>query len=245
MLDVSDFDMKQELWLGDCLELMKNIPDKSIDMILCDLPYNVTACSWDIIIPFDKLWEQYNRITKNNSPILFTATQPFSSMVVMSNIKKFKYEWIWRKNQGTNPMLAKKQPLRNHESILVFYDKSPVYNPQMWQSTPYKGFKTKNDKTIGEVYSKAKSEHRDNPDGTRYPLTVQEFKMDKGLHPTQKPITLCEYLIKTYTNYGGIVLDPTMGSGTTCLAAKNLNRQFIGIEKEEKYYNIAKERLGL
>lgn len=181
---------------------MKNIPDKSIDMILCDLPYGTTACKWDTIIPFESLWEQYKRIIKPNGAIVLTASQPFTSALVMSNPKMFKYCWVWEKQQGTNPLLSKKQPMKAHEDIVVFYDKQCLYDPQMTESTPYSAFITDKSKTTGNVMGNAKSIHRDNPSGTRYPRSVQKFNTPRvrGGHPTQKPVALFEYLIKTYTN---------------------------------------------
>jgi site-specific DNA-methyltransferase (adenine-specific) len=231
-----------ELLLGDCLELLPQIADESVDMILCDLPYGTTACSWDSIIPLNKLWEQYHRICKPNAAMVFTAAQPFTTILAASNLQNFRYEWIWEKPQGTNPMNAKVMPLKSHENILIFYRKKPTYNPQMWYSTPYSGFSS-DKSTIGEVYGNQQSKHRDNPDGSRYPKTVLKFKQEKGLHPTQKPVALMEYLIKTYTNPDEVVLDNTMGSGTTGVACMNTQRKFIGIESDEKYYKIAKERI--
>ncbi len=227
---------------GDCLEELIKIEDNSVQLVIADLPYQVTNCNWDILVPLDKLWPQLLRVGKENCAFIFTATNPFAAHLIMSQPKLFKYEYIWRKNQGTNPMCAKIQPLRNHEQVLVFYRKQPGYNPQMWFSTPYSGFSTQNNKKTGEIYGAA-SVHRDNPEGSRYPLTVQEFKMEKGLHPTQKPLSMMEFLVKTYSNEEDVVLDPTCGSGTVCLAAKNLNRKYIGIEKNESYYNVAMERL--
>lgn len=230
------------LHYGDCLEILPTITDNSVDMLLVDLPYGTTACKWDSIIPLDKLWEQYNRICKNSAAMVFTAAQPFTTILAASNLNNFRYEWIWEKSQGTNPMNAKVMPLKSHENILVFYRNKPVYNPQMWYSTPYSGFSSDTSK-IGEVYGDAKSKHRDNPEGSRYPKTILKFKQEKGSHPTQKPVGLMEYLIKTYTNEGDIVLDNTMGSGTTGVACMNTNRDFIGIEMEQKYFNIAKDRI--
>jgi site-specific DNA-methyltransferase (adenine-specific) len=212
-------------------------------MVLVDLPYGTTACKWDSIIPLDKLWEQYNRICKKDGAMVFTAAQPFTTILAASNLKNFRYEWIWEKPQGTNPMNAKVMPLKSHENILVFYRKKPVYNPQMWYSTPYSGFSSNTSK-IGEVYGSAKSKHRDNPQGSRYPKTVLKFKQEKGLHPTQKPVEMMEYLIKTYSNEGDVILDNTMGSGTTGVACVNTNRNFIGIEMEENYYKIAEQRIS-
>ena len=232
-----------DLHLGDCLEILPTLEDNSVNLVLVDLPYGTTACKWDSIIPLDDLWKQYNRICKESGAMVFTAAQPFTTILAASNIQNFKYEWIWEKPQGTNPMNAKVMPLKSHENILVFYRKKPVYNPQMWQSTPYSGFKSDTAK-IGEVYGKAQSRHRDNPEGSRYPKTVLKFKQEKGLHPTQKPVGLMEYLIKTYTNPGDTVLDNTMGSGTTGVACVNTGRNFVGIESDEKYYSIAGERIA-
>jgi site-specific DNA-methyltransferase (adenine-specific) len=231
-----------DLYLGDCLDVMKTFPDNEIDLILVDLPYQLVACSWDSMIPLEPLWEQYNRITKENAAMVFTASQPFTTILISSNIKIFRYEWIWEKPQGTNPMAAKIMPLKSHENILVFYRKSPTYNPQMWYSDPYSGFKSST-KKIGEAYGDLKSQHRDNPDGSRYPKTVLQFKQEKGFHPTQKPVPLMEYLIKTYSNEGETVLDNTMGSGTTGVAAIQCDRKFIGIESDVGYYDIAVKRI--
>jgi len=203
---------------------------------------SITACKWDSVLPLDQLWEHYHRICKRNAAMIFTASQPFTTILAASNIKEFKYEWIWEKPQGTNPMNAKIMPLKSHENILVFYRKKPTYNPQMWKSTPYSGFESKT-KTIGEVYGKTKSKHRDNPEGLRYPKTVLRFSQEKGLHPTQKPVDLMRYLIRTYSNEGETVLDNTMGSGTTGVACVLENRNFIGIENDEIHFNTAKERI--
>jgi DNA modification methylase len=231
------------LLLGDCLDLLPTIADDSINMLLVDLPYGTTACKWDSIIPLNKLWEQYNRVCKENAAMVFTAAQPFTTILAASNIQNFKYEWIWEKPQGTNPMNVKIMPLKSHENILVFYRKKPVYNPQMWYSTPYSGFKSETAK-IGEVYGEAQSRHRDNPDGSRYPKTILKFRQEKGYHPTQKPSALMEYLIRTYTNEGETVLDNTMGSGTTGVACMNSGRNFVGIESDEQYYKISEERIA-
>ena len=233
-----------DLHLGDCLDILPTLPDDSIDMVMVDLPYGTTACKWDSIIPLDFLWEQYNRICKKNAAMLFTSAQPFTTTLASSNINNFRYEWIWEKPQGTNPMNAKVMPLKSHENILVFYRSKPTYNPQMWYSTPYSGFSSDTSK-IGEVYGNQQSKHRDNPEGSRYPKTVLKFKQEKGLHPTQKPVGLMEYLIKTYTNEGDTVLDNTMGSGTTGVACVNCNRSFVGIEMDKKYYQISKERINV
>jgi len=229
---------------GDCLEAMKLIPDGSVDMVLADPPYGTTQCKWDSVIPFEPMWEQLKRVTKKNGAIVMTASQPFTSALIMSNVKMFKYCWVWEKSKSTNFLNAKKQPLRKHEDICVFYRKQPTYNPQMTLGQPYdKG--VRKDQLSGS-YGDFKPKHV-RSDGERYPTDVFYFKTAESegrvWHPTQKPIALMEYLIKTYTNEGEAVLDFTMGSGTTGVAAKNLNRKFIGIELDDDYFNIAKERI--
>ena len=234
--------MASTLRLGNCLDLLPDIPDASVDMLLVDLPYGTTACKWDSIIPLDELWTQYNRVCKKNAAMVFTAQQPFTTTLAASNLANLKYEWIWEKNRGTNPMGAKYMPMKCHENVLVFYRKTPTYNPVMWYSTPYGGFSS-DKKQVGEVYGNLKSQHRDNPDGSRYPRSVQKWSQEKGYHPTQKPVSMMEYLIKTYTNEGDTVLDNTMGSGTTGVAAANLKRNFIGMELDPEYYGIAVQRI--
>jgi len=233
---------------GDCLEVMKDIPDKSIDMILCDLPYGTTACKWDTIIPFEPLWEQYKRIIKDNGAIVLTASQPFTSALVMSNIKMFKYELIWEKEKMTNFMLVKKQFGKIHENICVFYKQQPVYNPQKVPVSQNKIDKRKNFNQVIKkdgVIPEMIGGHFNKDDGTRYPDSVLYFARERtSLHPTQKPVALFEYLIKTYTNEGDLVLDNTAGSGTTGVACKNTNRNFILIEQDEKYCEVIKERVG-
>lgn len=231
-----------ELHNGDCLDVMQSLKDKSVNLILADLPYGTTACKWDVIIPLDIMWENFKRIITPTGVIVLTASMPFTAVLAASNLPMLKYEWIWEKPQGTNPMMAKKMPLKSHENVLVFYNKQPIYNPQMEQGKPYKGFSSETAK-IGEVYGKLQSRHRDNPSGERYPKTILRFKQEKGLHPTQKPVPLFEYLINTYTQVNDIVLDPVMGSGTTGIACLNRDRYFIGIEKDKKYFNIAKNRI--
>ena len=240
---------KKEILLGDCLELMKDIPNGSIDMILCDLPYGTTACKWDTIIPFDKLWEQYERIIKPNGAIVLTASQPFTSALVMSNPKIFKYDFSWDKKKLSGILNAKKQPLRRHEDILVFYKSLPTYNPQM----RYDGKKTgiKYHIVDSENYKKTEIVNKYADDGSRYPTSIIDNingvignSKEKLPHPTQKPIALFEYLIKTYTNENDLVLDNTAGSGTTAIACLNTKRQFIVMEKEQKYYDIILKRVG-
>lgn len=211
----------------EALDGLKKIDSNSVDMVFCDLPYKKTACEWDILIPMDELWKQWERICRKNSAIVLTATQPFTSMLVMSNVKNYKEEWIWEKPQGTNPLTVKTNPLRNHESVLVFSYGTPKYNPQIWYSTPYSGFITNKNKNLGAIYGEQKSVHRDNPNGERYPLTVQKFKQDKGLHPTQKPVSLIEYFLKTYSREGDLIVDNCCGSGTTGVACKNTDRNYI------------------
>jgi len=245
---------KIELIQGDCLEKMKDIPDKSIDMILCDLPYGTTACKWDTIIPFEPLWKQYKRLIKDNGAIVLTASQPFTSALVMSNPKMFKYEIIWAKSKPSNFMLAKKQILKQHENVLIFYQNQPTYNPQKWESKPmntvYKGGGYKKDSIIGVERENIDKERKNYTD--RNPISVIKIndvignskeKAD-GKHPTQKPVALFEYLIRTYTNEGDTVLDNCAGSGTTAIACLNTNRNAILIEKDEDYYKAALDRFN-
>ena len=237
------------LMQGDCLDLMKSIPDGSIDMILCDLPYGTTACKWDTIIPFEPLWEQYKRVIKSNGAIALNGSQPFSSALVMSNPSWFKYEWIWEKSKASNFLLAKKQPLKAHENVLIFSKGTPLYYPQKTIGLPFnKGCRKHNDGIATEAYNKIPNAGIEivNQTGMRNPRSVQYFitaESEGKFHPTQKPVALCEYLIKTYTNEGETVLDNCMGSGTTGVACKNLGRKFIGIEKDEKYFDVAKNRI--
>jgi len=229
---------------GDCLEVMKDIEDKSIDMILCDLPYGTTACKWDTIIPFEPLWEQYKRIIKDNGAIVLTASQPFTSALVMSNIKMFKYEWVWEKSKATGYLNSKIMPMIAHENILVFGEGKLIYNPQKISGTPYNKGKAHRPT---DVYGSQTKTLVKNDDGTRYPRTVQYFitaEREGRFHPTQKPVALFEYLIKTYTNEGDLVLDNAAGSGTTGVACKNLNRNYILIEKEPEYVEIINKRLS-
>jgi site-specific DNA-methyltransferase (adenine-specific) len=235
--------MLNKVICGDCLIEMQKIPDKSIDMILCDLPYGTTACKWDTIIPFEPLWEQYKRIIKDNGAIVLTASQPFTSALVMSNIKMFKYEWVWDKTRGVDFLNANIKPLGSHENIVVFYKSKPTYNPQHWFSKPYK--KTPNG-TLSDNYGDRGTAYSESIDGKRKPLTIISIPRDGDrVHPTQKPVALFEYLIKTYTNEGDLVLDNCAGSGTTGVACKNLNRNYILIEKEKEYIDIINKRLSL
>ena len=238
---------KIELIQGDCLEKMKYIPDGSVDMVLADPPYGTTACKWDSIIPFEPLWEQYKRIIKDNGAIVLTASQPFTSALVMSNIDNFKYAWVWDKvNKFSGHLNAKKQPMRQTEDVLVFCVGTPIYNPQMFDGEPYKatssGGKSQN-------YGKQVDKVTTVSDGKRYPRNLIAIKGDQRgtegrIHPTQKPVALMEYLIKTYTNENETVLDNCMGSGTTGVACKNLNHNFIGIEMDPEYFKIAEKRIS-
>ena len=254
MLENKDY----ELWNGDCLELMNNIPDKSVDMILCDLPYGTSASSWDKQLPMDKLWNEYERIIKNNRAIVLFSQQPFTSLLITSNIKLWKYNWIWEKDNGTNFMNSHYCPLKITEDICVFGNgatsfvkngENLIYNPQFTEGKPYTII-SGNQKSNSAVVRGGKGGREDvggyktESDGKRYPKNLIKFNRDKDkLHPTQKPVALCEYLINTYSNNGEIILDNCMGSGTTGVAALNLGRKFIGMELDEKYFEIAEKRI--
>lgn len=239
--------MLNEIYNMDCLEGMKLLQDKSVDMILCDLPYGVTARNkWDVIIPFDKLWEQYERIIKDNGAIVLTATQPFASKLIMSNPDLFRYDWIWEKTSATGHLNAKKMPMRAHESILVFYKKLPTYNPiKTTGHAPVNSYTKHQDD--GSNYGKTKIGISGGGSTERYPRSVQRFSTDKqkeAIHPTQKPVALFEYLIETYTNEGEMILDNCMGSGTTAVAAINTNRNFVGFEKDAEIHSAANQRIN-
>lgn len=234
-----------KLMMGDCLDLMKEIPDGSVDMILCDLPYGTTQNKWDSVIPFAPLWSEYMRVCKDSAAIVLHSAQPFTSALIMSNVDLFKYDWTWRKPKGTGHLNAKKMPMRDKEDICVFYRKQCTYNPQFSLGAPYAN-KAGNSKERGMTDSYGDfGTFRNGSDGRRYPKSVLEFPVvERGsVHPTQKPVVLAEYLILTYTNEGETVLDNCMGSGTTGVACKNTNRNFIGIERDEKYFAIAEERI--
>lgn len=224
----------------DCLEGMRRIPDKSVDMILCDLPYGTTRNKWDSIIPLEPLWAQYERVIKDNGAIVLTAAQPFTSVLVSSNLRNFRYDITWDKSQVTGFLNAKRMPLRKHEDVLVFYRKLPTYNPQFTQGQAYSIKRTHATSNYGE-----QSENETKSDGRRYPTSIINIPQvrEKGGHPTQKPVALFEYLIRTYTNEGETVLDNCMGSGTTAVAAINTNRNFIGFEIEPEYVEIANRRI--
>ena len=233
-----------KIYNEDCLEGMSRVPDKSIDMILTDLPYGSTQCKWDVVIPFEELWEQYNRVIKDNGAIVLFGTEPFSSHLRLSNLKHYKYDWVWDKVRGTGFLNAKRQPMRNHELISVFYKKQCTYNPiKTTGHVKKKSFRGKHHQT--DVYGEMKNDYL-YESTERYPRSIQVFSTDtqnSSLHPTQKPLALCEYLIETYTNEGDTVLDSCMGSGTTVVACINTNRKFIGFEKDKNYYDIAVKRI--
>jgi site-specific DNA-methyltransferase (adenine-specific) len=229
---------------GDCLELMKDAPSGSVDMILCDLPYGTTDCKWDTIIPFEPLWEQYKRIIKSNGAIVLTASQPFTSALVMSNVKMFRYEWIWEKDQGRNFQLAKHQPLKITESVCVYYSSQPTYNPQGLIKLANPIIKS-NKRKAGRIGHMSSGTKRDFYEQwfTNYPENLIKINSERGLHPTQKPVALFEYLIKTYTNEGETVMDNCAGSGTTAIACINTNRNYILMEKDDTYYQTILKRI--
>lgn len=228
---------------GDCLELMNGIPDVSVDMILADLPYGTTSCKWDIIIPFDKLWEQYKRVLKDNGAIVLFGSEPFSTSLRSSNLSMYKYDWIWEKSKAGNFALARKNPMKYHENISVFYKCFPTYN--LWRlkklDKPVKSSRKNKGGNLHHVSDKGGYFQTE----TGFHNSILRFSHGNGVtsHPTEKPVALLEYLIKTYTNDGEIVLDNVIGSGSTAIACMNTNRNFIGIELNEAYYNISKERV--
>lgn len=239
-----------ELYNGDCLDIMLQIPDKSIDCIICDLPYGTTACSWDTIIPFDKLWEQYKRIRKDNTPIVLFGSEPFSTYLRMSNIKEFKYDWIWEKSRPSG-ISFKTQPMKKHEIISVFFKKINTFN-EILEDREYLG--EISTRKPWATWNTGKSEHLKGETNKkifnekRKPTSILKFSsvpnFPKNLHPTQKPESLLEYLVTTYTNKGDWILDNCMGSGTTGVACKKLGRNFIGIELEKEYFDIAEKRIS-
>lgn len=237
-------------WLGDCLELMRDVPSGSVDMVLCDLPYGTTACAWDTIIPLDRLWVEYWRVAKPSAAIVLTASQPFTTTVVASQLDRFKYEWIWRKNAGSNFAQMKYAPMKEHESCLVFAKGGFTYNPVMQPRAEagkrmIRGGVKSKPSTGSDVYGGANKGYDNSgqdPD-LRYPSSVQLFNRERGRHPTQKPVALFEYLVRTYTNPGEVVLDNCMGSGTTAIACERSGRRWVGIEQDPGYYWNAVARL--
>lgn len=243
--------MKIDLYNGDCLEIMdKLIKDGVIiDAIITDPPYGTTACKWDSIIPFEEMWLRLNKLIKPNGAIVLFGSEPFSSALRMSNIKNYRYDWVWEKAIGANPLLCKKRPMKYHENILIFYKKQPTYNPQMTKgklrNKKPEMFGNKEDENWGGAMRSI--DGVDNINDLYYPRSYQYFSnadQKEKVHPTQKPVELMEYLIKTYTNENELVLDFTMGSGTTGVACKNLNRNFIGIELDKNYFKIAEDRIN-
>ena len=232
------------VWLmqGDCLERMKEIPSGSVDMILADVPYGTTQCKWDSIIPLEPMWEQLKRVIKPNGAIVMTASQPFTTTLIASNMKMYKDCLVWKKNVASNFLNANRTHLKRHEDVCIFYQKSPVYNKQMLGGAPYKNKRNGNDDS-GDCYGDISKRTDTVNHGERNPISILEFDRNVGLHPTQKPVALMEYLIKTYTNEGETVLDFTIGSGSTGVAAVNTGRKFIGIELDLNYFNIALERI--
>lgn len=240
---------KNTIFNENCLDVMSRLPENSIDMVFCDLPYGTTQNEWDVLIPFDELWSAYHRVVKENGAIVLTAQAPFDKVLACSNLKDFRYEWIWEKNKATGHLNAKKMPMKAHENVLVFYRKLPTYNPQMTGGhKPMNAVLPKDN--IPEPEKKRNYNHIDqrlgNPGGgtTRYPRDVLRFPVINNddplkFHPTQKPVPMIEYFIKTYSNEGDTVLDNCMGSGSTCVAAYNTDRNYVGIEMSEEYFNLA------
>ena len=240
--------MDYQIYNEDCINGMSKLADGSVDMILTDLPYGITDCNFDVRIPFEPMWEQFKRVTKRNAAIVLFSQMPFGAELIMSNRKMFRYEWIWEKSLGVGFLNVKKMPLRCHENILVFYQQLPTYNPQHWFDKPYQKPLWQG-KTTRNYNIDDRSLPYENPTGKRFPIDILQFYScnrhfgSYSLHPQQKPIDLLEYLIKTYTNDGETVLDATMGSGSTGVAAVNLGRKFIGFELQPKFYDIAKKRI--
>jgi DNA modification methylase len=234
-----------KLFNGDCLEAMDLLiaAGEKVDAIITDPPYGTTACKWDSIIPFDEMWARLNELIKPNGAIVLFGSEPFSSALRMSNIKNYKYDWIYRKPQGTDPLMARFRPMNDIENISIFHKKQCTYNPQLKKGDAYIVNRDKNGRKTEGMHIGEMVQTTTVNKGTRNPKRVLDFKQDKGLHPTQKPVALMEYLIKTYTDEGETVLDFTMGSGTTGVACVNLGRNFIGIELDHEYFNIAKKRI--
>lgn len=237
--------MSINLMLGDCLERMREIPDGSVDMVLCDLPYGTTDCKWDSTIPMDLLWEQYKRVLTKVGVVVLFGSQPFSSVLVNSNLKMYKHSWVWNKKIAGNFATARYAPMKIHEDLLVFaMSKTPYYPIKTLRDVPIKMGANKGASQSAALKGGAKEEYNGKVYDDKFPESILVYGRERGLHPTQKPVALCEYLVKTYTTEGQVVLDNCMGSGTTGVACKNTNRNFIGIEMDEGYFNIAKERIN-
>ena len=244
--------MSMTLLLGDCLDIMSALPDQSVDLVLCDLPYGTTQCKWDSVIPFAPLWEQYRRLCKPNAPIVLTAAQPFTSALIASNFSQYKHNWVWEKTQATGHLNAKRQPMRAHEDIVVFCHAAPTYFPQKTTGHPLKcataahKHATRNGSGQTPCYGRS-DKYVDYASTERYPRSVITFPSDKqrvALHPTQKPLALFAYLVRTYSAPEGVVLDNCMGSGTTGMACQQTGRHFVGIERDPHYFEIARTRLS-
>lgn len=235
--------MNFDLHHGDCLEVMAGLPDASVDMILCDLPYGTTACKWDSVIPFEPLWEQYRRVAKRNAAIVLTASQPFTTALIASNLADFRYCWVWEKQQPTGFLDARRKPMKAHEDVCVFYAATATYNPQGLIAVQVN--QSRKNKAGNGAYGAVGADDYVQKEGN-FPRSV--LKIDRvthgQVHPTQKPVALMEYLIRTYTHEGEVVLDNCMGSGTTGVACANTGRRFVGIERDDKYFAIASERIA-
>lgn len=234
------------LFNGDCLEVMDKLIEEGVkvDAVITDPPYGTTACKWDVVIPFEEMWKRLTQITKDDGAIVLFGSEPFSSLLRCSNLKMYKYDWVYHKSQATNFLNAKKQPLRNHENVMVFYKRQPTYNPQMTVGKPYVTISGGCSNSVTDDVTICRGGYKTVNEGVRYPLSVlPRMNVENSLHPTQKPVRLLEYLVSTYTNEGDTVLDFTMGSGTTGVACANLKRNFIGIDKDTEYFEIAYERI--
>ena len=236
---------ENKIHLGDCLDLMPSIPSKSIDMILCDLPYGTTACEWDSIIDMGRLWQEYERVIKDNGAIVLTANAKFTFLLGASNIKLLRYKWVWLKTRKTMFLQANKMPLRQHEDVLIFYKSLPTYNPQMQEGKPYTQKHSKKDNTSNQTWNKDLNRTTTINNGQYFPSDLLQIDEDAlSIHPTQKPVALFECLIRTYTNENELILDNCSGSGTTAIACMNTNRRFICIERDETYHRKSLERLA-
>ena len=246
-VETSENDPQQSIRtvLGDCMtEMPKLLKDKSVDLILCDLPYGMTKNQWDVVIPFDALWKEYNRVIKDNGAIVLFGSQPFTSLLITSNTRMFRYCLVWEKNKFSDFLNAKRKPMKTNEDIAVFYKKQPTYNPQYWYSTPYKRWNTQEAVDKQSNYGSHKENVAESADGRRLPTTVLKFnRVERPSHPTEKPVDLLEWLIRTYSNEGDLVLDNCMGVGSTGVACVNTKRRFVGMELDKKYFDIAQARL--
>lgn len=234
-------DERYTIRMGDCIDLMRELPDESVDMVLTDPPYGTTRCKWDAVVPMEPMWEQIRRVVKPDGAVVLFSAEPFTSALVMSNLREFRYDLIWQKGRGVDFLNANRKPLRIHENIVVFYQRKPVYNKQFGEGKPYKAVNGSKNRS---VWGEFKTGNITCNDGKRMPTTVLKFNQERGLHPTQKPVPLLEWLIKTYTNTGETVLDFCMGSGSTGVACSNTGRRFIGFELDPEYFEVASNRLS-